>query len=104
MTLPKLVRDHVPDLLRAQGQTARTGQATGKDLMSWTLQKLSEETAEVRMDPCVEELADVLEVLHALAALLGVSWECVERERAEKEATRGGFRGGTILEQVRSQP
>jgi hypothetical protein len=45
-------------------------------------------------------LADVLEVLRALAAALGMSWEDVEAEAARKRDERGGFDQRIFLEYV----
>ncbi|MFC5187687.1 nucleoside triphosphate pyrophosphohydrolase family protein [Actinomadura harenae] len=43
------------------------------------------------------ELADVLEVVHALAALHGVSPAGLEKARAAKAGERGGFAGRVVL-------
>jgi predicted house-cleaning noncanonical NTP pyrophosphatase (MazG superfamily) len=45
----------------------------------------------------VEELADVLEVLRALADELEVPWDDVERERVRKRDERGAFHDGWLL-------
>jgi hypothetical protein len=46
------------------------------------------------------ELADVLEVLRALAAAYGMSWEDVVAEAARKRDERGGFDQRIFLEYV----
>jgi predicted house-cleaning noncanonical NTP pyrophosphatase (MazG superfamily) len=46
------------------------------------------------------ELADVLEVLRALAAAQGMSWADVEAEAARKWDERGGFDQRIFLEYV----
>ena len=46
------------------------------------------------------ELADVLEVLRALAAAYAISWEDVVSEADRKRAERGGFRHRIFLEYV----
>ena len=45
-----------------------------------------------------EELADVLEVLKAIASELGQPWDEIETTAAEKRAERGGFEAGIWLE------
>lgn len=45
----------------------------------------------------VNEYADVLEVLQALARQRGVSWSDVERAKADKLRERGGFERGVFL-------
>jgi predicted house-cleaning noncanonical NTP pyrophosphatase (MazG superfamily) len=46
------------------------------------------------------ELADVLEVLRALAAAHGMSWEDVVAEAVRKRGERGGFDERIFLEYV----
>jgi hypothetical protein len=46
------------------------------------------------------ELADVLEVLQALAAAHGMSWEGVVAEATRKRGERGGFDQRIFLEYV----
>jgi predicted house-cleaning noncanonical NTP pyrophosphatase (MazG superfamily) len=66
------------------------------------LAKLQEESDELRAaaSPAEqsEELADVLEVLKAIASELGQPWHEVESTAAEKRAERGGFEAGIWLE------
>jgi hypothetical protein len=38
-----------------------------------------------------EELADVLEVIHALSKAYGISFEQIEQKRMEKKELKGGF-------------
>ena len=46
------------------------------------------------------ELADVLEVLQALATTLGMTWDQVLKLAAEKRTQRGGFHDRLFLEYV----
>jgi predicted house-cleaning noncanonical NTP pyrophosphatase (MazG superfamily) len=65
--------------------------------------KLQGEAEEVRSAPDGQlrsELADVLEVLWALDAAHGMSWEDVVAEAARKRDDRGGFDQRTFLEYV----
>lgn len=55
--------------------------------------KLQEEVAEYLEAHDPQELADVLEVLHALAALHGLTPQELEAQRAAKAQARGGFGG-----------
>ena len=56
------------------------------------LRKLTEETDEViQSDGHISEIADVLEVLHAICDLNGHSWTDVENERKKKVNKRGAF-------------
>ena len=65
--------------------------------------KLLEEAHEAQSAPdgqLASELADVLEVLQALAAAHGISWENVVSEAGRKRAERGGFDHRIFLEYV----
>ncbi len=65
------------------------------------LAKLQEESDELRTaaSPAEqsEELADVLEVLKAIASELGKPWDAIESAAAKKRAERGGFEAGIWL-------
>ena len=91
----KLIRDLIPDLAARQGQPMAVRQAADREMPGLLLAKLDEEAAEVRAaDPgrVLEELADVLEVVRALAAWHGCDFgDLREIARAKAEA-RGGFR------------
>ena len=45
----------------------------------------------------LDELADMLEVIRALAALHGASWEQLEAIRVNKAEARGGFEDRVYL-------
>jgi predicted house-cleaning noncanonical NTP pyrophosphatase (MazG superfamily) len=90
----KLVRDRIPEIIRANGDEPVVYRAEG-DEYRWRLrEKLTEEVGEfldADDDHAVAELADVLEVVYALAADLGFDREYLERTRAEKASERGTF-------------
>ena len=62
--------------------------------------KMGEELAEYLKDQNVEELADLLEVIRAIAVARGYTLEDLERVRAEKAAKRGGFEKRILLKEV----
>ena len=96
----KLVRDAIPSLISASGHLARVRRVRGAEYLRALEQKLREETDEVlaaQLDEVQEELADVLEVLRALADAHGLRWEEVEQTRVEKAESRGAFRDGQML-------
>lgn len=89
----KLVRDRIPDLApKRVFRRARNDERRGL-----LLAKLHEECAEVAADPCPEELADVLEVLRALADELGLGWSEIEATAHRKHSERGGFDDGVVM-------
>jgi len=92
MSRGKLVRDRIPEIIRATGELPSTRVAEGAEFQSLLVAKLSEEVLEfIASDGDPGELADILEVVMALADGLGVGRQGLERLRAEKEAARGGF-------------
>ena len=95
----KLVRDRIPDIIRAKGETAVVRLASEQEYATKLKEKLSEEVTEYLESGSPEELADIMEVVHALATLTGHGPADVERLRAEKADARGGFSKRIILEE-----
>lgn len=94
----KLIRDKIPDILQAKDIQCEVIQTLDDQNYEYLLgQKLSEEVQEYRDSKNPEELADILEVLMAIAAQKNLSWDEIERLRQEKRAERGGFEGRTCL-------
>lgn len=100
----KLVRDGIPTLMASKGldrikvNDAITKASTyeAKDLL---LAKLNEEVKEVEDCLCIEELADVLEVVYGLlkSQRLGTR-EDLEAVRYGKYLARGGFNELYVLD------
>ena len=96
----KLVRDKIPQIIIANGQKPITVELTDKALLDALIAKLYEEADEIRENPCAEELADLEEVILAIASQIGVSKEELNRARESKAAKRGGFTKGYFLKGV----
>ena len=99
----KLVRDRIPDIIRADGRHPVVQVLAADARRTALLDKLAEEAAEARAAQDVdlaEELADVLEVVRALAAHLHLSLDDITDLADQKSAERGGFDGGLFLVQV----
>ncbi|WP_327071351.1 nucleoside triphosphate pyrophosphohydrolase [Kitasatospora sp. NBC_01302] len=95
----KLVRDRIPQIIREGGATPVTYIAGPQEYRSRLRDKLGEEVAEfLEADDAraPEELADVLEVVYALAADLGIGMDQVEEIRRAKADERGGFAGRVV--------
>lgn len=77
----KLVRDKVPDLIRASGRTPHVRTLGRGEYRSALRDKLSEEVDELiaaqSTDAIIEEAADVLEVLTAIAGAQGRSLDSI---------------------------
>jgi predicted house-cleaning noncanonical NTP pyrophosphatase (MazG superfamily) len=99
----KLVRDGMPRIIEADGGRPVTRVLNQAGYLAALRAKLVEEAEEARSAPDGQlrsELADVLEVLRALTAAQGMSWEDVVAEAERKRHERGGFEQRTFLEYV----
>ena len=96
----KLVRDRIPEILAQVGKECVTETLSDDYYLVMLDSKLDEELAEYHADPCLEELADLLEVLRACALARGYTLEKLEEERAAKAAARGGFSQKLLLRAV----
>ena len=96
----KLVRDRIPEIIESSGKTCSTEILSPEDYLRMIDAKLDEELAEYHKDQNIEELADLLEVIHAAAIARGYSLEDLEQMRAEKAAKRGGFKKRILLKEV----
>jgi predicted house-cleaning noncanonical NTP pyrophosphatase (MazG superfamily) len=95
----KLVRDGIPAIIRAQGAEPCTRIASPAEYHRLLGDKLREETDEaLAADDAgvLGELADVLEVVYAIAADLGVTAGRLDEVRAAKAAERGTFAGRVV--------
>lgn len=94
MKYEKLVRDKIPNIIISDGRVAKTRILDDEEYLVALEQKLQEECAEVlaeRGEHRIEELADVMEVVKALAEAQGSDLAAVERARQNKFDKRGGF-------------
>ena len=97
MVYNKLVRDKIPTIINAQGKKANIRILTDEEYLRALEAKLDEEVSEFHKDQNLEELADILEVLYALAENLGHSKEELLEAREKKHRERGGFRDRVFL-------
>lgn len=96
----KLVRDRIPDIIEQSGKTCITSILSADEYLTMLDEKLSEELAEYQQDKSMEELADLLEVMMAVAKARGSSFEEVEAIRRQKAEKRGGFEKRILLTEV----
>jgi predicted house-cleaning noncanonical NTP pyrophosphatase (MazG superfamily) len=94
------VRDNIPYIISASGKTYLIETVTDDEVMKWLYDKLLEETNEVIQDENIEELADVLEVVFAIANKYGYTEEDVLEVMDKKRDERGGFNENIILKAV----
>jgi len=99
----KLVRDRIPEIIRADGRRPVVEVLPPGQRRRALLDKLVEEAAEAAaagQGDLAEELADVLEVVRALAGELGVDLQAVLHLSDRKRAERGAFDDGIFLVEV----
>lgn len=96
----KLVRDRIPEIIEASGKTCVTKILSDEEYLNMLDAKLDEELAEYHQDQNIEELADLLEVIYAVAAARGYTLEQLEEVRANKAEKRGGFQKKIFLVEV----
>jgi predicted house-cleaning noncanonical NTP pyrophosphatase (MazG superfamily) len=92
----KLVRDRIPEIIRTTGVEPVTRIADDAEYRGLLRAKLVEETQEFLDSEEPHELADVLEVVLALADELGVDRDELEQLRVAKADERGGFAGRVV--------
>jgi predicted house-cleaning noncanonical NTP pyrophosphatase (MazG superfamily) len=100
----KLVRDRIPEIIENTGKQflARTleNEEYIKELKNKSFEELEEYLNAENDTDAIEELADLLEIIHALAECHGASIEKVEEVRQKKAEKRGGFKERIFLIEV----
>lgn len=100
----KLVRDRIPEIIEREGKRLSTKILDEDEYVSHLDEKLKEELAEYlkceETKDQIEELADMLEVILALAEAKGVTPQELEAVRRQKADKRGAFNERILLEWV----
>ena len=96
----KLIRDKIPEIIESSGRTPVIRTLDDTEYLTELDQKLNEECAEYQADKSLEELADMLEVIYAIAVARGSFVEELEQVRRDKADKRGGFAERIYLEKV----
>lgn len=91
----KLVRDKIVDIMQAHGSKLYWLTLQDKDFQKQLKIKLLEEAQEashaVHRENMLEELADVLEVVHTLAQLYNITVQDLDAYQQKKREEKGGF-------------
>ena len=103
ITYNKLVRDRIPEIIEKDGKTCETEVLSDDDYLVMLDAKLDEELTEYHQDKNIEELADLMEVIYAVAEARGYSIEQLESVRKEKAEKRGSFKDKIFLKTVQAQ-
>lgn len=96
----KLIRDRIPEIIETSGKTCSVHTLDSKEYINELNKKLTEELKEYQESGELEELADIMEVIYAIAQFKGSSIEELEKIRQEKKEKRGGFEKRMFLESV----
>lgn len=100
ITYHKLIRDKIPEIIEKDGKFCVCSTLSDEDYLIMLDQKLDEELKEYQESKSMEELADLLEVMHAVCIARGSSFEEVEKIRIKKAEKCGGFDKRILLESV----
>ncbi|MBM7660400.1 putative house-cleaning noncanonical NTP pyrophosphatase (MazG superfamily) [Bacillus mesophilus] len=100
----KLVRDLIPEVIEKTGKSFTSRILNDGEYINELNKKAQEELAEYYnakdQKEVVEELADLLEVMHAMAQYHGTTMTEIERVREQKVMVRGGFKEKVLLIEV----
>ncbi|BBY07109.1 nucleoside triphosphate pyrophosphohydrolase [Mycobacterium noviomagense] len=100
----KLVRDKVPDLIRASGRTPHVKTLRPGQYREALHDKLREEVDELfaasTPEAVIDEAADIVEVLTAIAGDQGASFGSILDAAQRKRSERGGFGKRLWLESI----
>ena len=91
MSYYKLVRDKIPEIIKAKGVEPTNHIADEEEYESALMDKLKEEVQEFVEDPCKEEMADIMEVIYAILKQKKYDLDDIEKVRKEKAEERGAF-------------
>lgn len=101
----KLIRDRIPEIIAQSNRVATIRTLDTVEYKVEARKKLHEELAEYEAttndSDALEELADMLELIHALAAIHGASVDELEKIRLAKAEERGGFTERVFLVEVK---
>lgn len=104
--LNKLVRDGILPDMETNGQKVLYRTLTDEAYLKELARKLVEEAKEFKLESneeALKELADLLEVIEALAGQLGSDFGGLRAVQAERRQKRGGFADRTYIEKVTLQ-
>ena len=100
MSYNKLVRDKIVDIIKANGEIPKYHTLSDEQYLEELHKKLLEEAGEFIEADNLEELADLMEVVYAIAKVKKINLEEVEQIRLKKREKRGGFEDRIYLEGV----
>jgi len=98
----KLIRDRIPEIIENDGKEPIYKTITDeKEFLQLLIEKLLEEVNEFKVDPSVDELADILEVTNTIRKIQKWHPRLIESIRRKKLNERGGFSKKLFLVSVK---
>ncbi|MEB2281804.1 nucleoside triphosphate pyrophosphohydrolase [Lysinibacillus xylanilyticus] len=101
----KLVRDLIPQVIEENGKTCIIRVLEQGEHLEEIKVKMQEEALEfleaTSSKEAVEELVDILELVHTAIQMYDVSYEQLEQIRTQKKNQCGGFSKGIYLVEVK---
>ena len=101
MKYNKLIRDNIPEIIKRDGKSAKIHIADDVEYDKRLKEKLLEEADEYAASGDPEELADVLEVVYAIAINKGIHKVQLESMVQKKRNEKGSFEKRIVLEEIR---
>lgn len=99
----KLVRDKIPEIMADSGIKATFRVLGRAEYMEYLEKKLDEEVAEFHESKDIEELADIMDVLYAIAVAKGEGADKLNVLRLRKHGIRGGFEKRILLMDIEEE-
>lgn len=100
----KLVRDNIPEMMKALGAKLTCKNLPFDDYVRELKKKLLEESHEVLIsnnkEELIEEIADVFEVLYNLMSANNISHDDVEAVRISKNESKGSFKKARFIDKI----
>ena len=101
MKYDKLVRDNIPEIIKKDGKSAKVHIADDVEYDKRLKEKLLEEANEFAESGNPEELADVLEVVYAIARNKVIHKVQLESIVQKKRNEKGSFEKRIVLDEIR---
>lgn len=103
MKYNKLVRDKIPEIIEKDGKVAICKVISDEEKKVYLKEKLQEEVQEFLESDDIKELADIFEVIVALAKTLNFDEDSLLFCRYIKAAKRGAFEDNIVLLEVKEK-
>ena len=103
MKYDKLVRDKIPNIIHESGKDCISFPAKEFEVINYLNKKVYEELKEFEENPCIEEAADILEILDAyFKKSIGFSYNSstIKKAKRKKKKKVGAFKKNYILHEV----